>query len=113
MAVGDVAPKTLIATALTTSLTTELGSPGADKRWIIEKIFVTNKNTTTARDVTIDHYDGASAFQILGAVSIAANTTQEIAGPIVLDASTVSLRGGQDTGTDVDVLAFGLEEDLT
>lgn len=111
MAVGDIIPKTLVATALTTTLTTQLGVPGANKRWIIEKMLVAVTGAT-ARVVTIDRHDGANAYQILGAVSVAANTTQEIAGPIVLDSSSISLRGGQGTGTDVHVTAFGLEESL-
>ena len=92
------------AGALSTVLTTTLyTAPSLTPAAIIKEIIVTNKNTTTARNVTID----VNSRQIMAAQPIPPNSS------IIISLSTVMgsaqlIRGGQDTGTDCDYIISGI-----
>lgn len=90
--------------ALSTTLTTTLyTAPALTPAAIVKEIIITNKNTTTARNVTID----ISGRQIMAAQPIPPNST------VILALSTIMatgdlIRGGQDVGTDCDYLISGI-----
>lgn len=97
--------KQLTTGALSTTLTTTLyTAPSLTPAAIIKEVIITNKNTTTARSVTID----VNSRQIMAAQSVPPNSN------VILSLSTVMssgqlIRGGQDTGTDCDYLISGIE----
>lgn len=91
--------------ALSTTLTTTLyTAPALTPAAIVKEIIVANKNTTTARDVTID----ISGRQVFAAESIPPKSTVVRALSTVMATGDL-IRGGQDVGTDVDYLLSGIE----
>jgi hypothetical protein len=99
--------KRLFEGALSTTLTTTLVT--AAKKTLVMSISIANKNTTTPRDVTIKlGASGGTAY--LSAVSIPPKQTLQLYPHHVLE-NTETIKGGQDAGTDVDVVISGVEID--
>lgn len=107
-------PKILFQGALSTTLTTTLytaSGRGAD----ISAINVANTGAA-ARNVTFSYFKATTGRVFCPAVSIPAGATVNIlklcgmeAG-LIIDSGDL-VRGGQDSGTDVDCIILGLEMD--
>lgn len=95
----------LAAAALSTTLTTTLYTVPASTTTILTVIQVANTNTTTTRNVTMD---AAGGMNILTAEPIPPAKTRWFYPRIPLTAAQL-IRGGQDTGTDVEVVLGGVQ----
>lgn len=90
--------------ALSTTLTTTLyTAPSLTPAAIVKEIIISNKNTTTARNVTID----VNSRQIMAAQPISPNSSVILALSTVMGSAQL-IRGGQDTGTDCDYIISGI-----
>ena len=89
--------------ALSTTLTTTLVTIASGTTTIVTSISLCNTNTTTARNVTMD----INSRKILSARPLAAGETLIIQGSFVMSAAQL-IRGGQDTGTDVEYVISGV-----
>ena len=94
--------------ALTTTLTTSLlaNSASSGKVFKVNTIIVANVDGTNAANVTMDHYDGTSAYKLASTISVPADSTM-----VLLDKSSAiyleeghSIRGGAGTASDLEVI---------
>lgn len=105
-------PKKLAQTALNTSSTAVYTTPASTKTQVTE-IYLANTNTTTARTVTLYAHGTADANRIVVAYEIAAKGTVILEDKKILLSATEVLAAKQDTGTDVILTAYGVEEVTT
>jgi len=110
MAVGSRVSKKLSQSALTSSLVAQV-TGAADQLTQVTGIWLANNNTTTTRYVTLSAYGTAAANIISTKIELPANGTVIINDPIILTAGQI-LYAKQDTGTDVTMTTFGIEEAL-
>ena len=110
MAIGDRTPKKLAQSALTTTAATYYTGV-TSYRTQLTQIFLANTNTTTTRYVTLYAYGTAAANTIAMKIELAANGSTIIDSKIVLLASE-TFSAKQDTGTDVTITLFGVEEQI-
>lgn len=96
--------KGLAQGALSTTLTTTLYTVPASTTTEVTSITLCNTNTTTTRYVTMDF----NARKVLSAQPLAPGECLIIRPGIGL-ATTLLVRGGQDTGTDVEYTLSGVE----
>jgi capsid protein len=108
MAVGDRSAKKLSQSALTSSLAAQV-TGAVSKRTQITKLWITNTNTTTTRYVQLAAFGTATANQLANNIELAAKATILIENAVVLEAGEI-LYAKQDTGTDVVITTFGIEE---
>lgn len=101
-------PKCLaqVSSLSTTGNTTIYTAPTGEQGVQIDLIVICNK--ASASTINLDHYNGATGFNIFFAVPIAAAETIFIRGPIFLDAQDV-LRGSAGNATTLDVNVYGVE----
>lgn len=99
-------------TTLNTSANVVTIATGATNGSQISSIWVTNTNSTVARTVTLFHGGtGTDITKTIAIMTIPPNDFMLIPMaqlPIILK-SGITLRGFQDTGTDVNVYAAGLD----
>ena len=93
--------------ALSATLTTVLYTVPASTSAIVASIVVTNKNTTTTRNITMDcGTTGAATF--LSAKPVAPSDVLVFA-PLSMLTTGQTIRGGQDTGTDATAIISVVE----
>lgn len=109
MAIGDRTPKKLFQGTLSTTLTTRYTTP-ANTRTQITEIWIANTNTTTERKVTINAHGTATANILHPSLSVSANGTTVLDNCKIVLTATEVLALKQDTGTDVIVTVYGIEE---
>lgn len=110
MSIGDRTPKKLAQSALgITAVTYYTGI--ANNRTQVTQIFLANTNTTTTRYVTLYVFGVAVGNVIAQKIEIPANGSVIIDSKIVMLA-TETLSAKQDTGTDVTMTLFGIEEQI-
>lgn len=110
MAVGDRTPKNFSQGTLTSSLAAQV-TGAADTRSQVTEIWLTNTNTTTTRYVQLSVFGTATANQLANNIELAPKAGIKIESRIVLTAGQI-LYAKQDTGTDVAMTTFGIEEAL-
>lgn len=109
MAIGDVTPKKLYQGALSTTVTALYTTPANTRVQIVE-IWMDNQNTNTDRKVNMYAHGTASTNRLNHNIPITADTGITISdNKIVLSAGEVFAMS-QDTGTDVIVTVYGIEE---
>ena len=111
MAVGARTAKKLSQGALSSTLAAQV-TGAADTLTQVTGIYLANTNTTTTRYVTLTAYGTATANTLVFKMELTANASVIINDPIILTAAQV-LYAKQDTGTDVVMTTFGIEEALT
>lgn len=110
MAIGDRTPKKLSQGSLSSSLAAQV-TGAADTRTQVTKLWLTNTNTTTTRYVQLTAFGTATANQLANNIELAAKASVLIDNAVVLAAGEI-LYAKQDTGTDVVMTTFGIEEAL-
>ena len=96
--------KGLAQGALSSTLTVTLYTTPAATTTELTSVTLCNTNTTTARNVTLD----VNSRKVLAARPLAPGETLVIR-PGIGMATGVLIRGGQDTGTDVEYTLSGVE----
>ena len=94
--------------ALDTSTTTSLlaNSASSDKLLKLNSIIVANVDGTNAADVSVEFYNGSTAYRIASTVSVPADSTLVILGkdsPIYLEENH-SIRGGAGAASDLEII---------
>lgn len=110
MAIGDRTPKKLSQAALTATTATYYTGV-TNYRAQVTQIFLANTNTTTTRYITLYTFGTGVGNVIAQKIEIPANGSVIIDSKIVLLA-TETLSAKQDTGTDVTMTLFGIEEQI-
>jgi len=109
MAIGDVTPKKLFQSALSTSVTAKYTCPANNRAQVIE-IYLDNQNTTTVRYVSIYAHGTAAGNRLINRIKLKANQSICVSdAKIILNAGEV-LAMVQDVGTDVIATCYGYEE---
>ena len=111
MAVGDRTPKKLGQVSLNTSAVTIFANTSSSYRTQVLQLYIANTNTTTARYVTIYAHGTGTGNTIIQSMKLDAKASAILDTKIVL-INTETISGLQDTGTDVIVTAYGIEEQI-
>jgi len=101
-------PKKLSQSALSSSATAYYTTPSFTETQITE-IWLKNNNITTTRTVTV-YAHGLTDSNILFTLSISANGSALISNSRIVLATTEVLGAKIDTGTDVIMTTYGIEE---
>jgi hypothetical protein len=109
MAIGDTTPKKLYQGALSTTVTALYTVPANTKTQIVE-IWVDNQNTTTDRKVNIYAHGTTSTNRLSHNIPVTKDTGITISDNKIVLSSTEIFAMSQDTGTDVIVTIYGIEE---
>lgn len=109
MATGDRTAKKLSQGALTSSLVAQVTGAASTITQVTGMFFVNTGGT--ARTVTVTAFGTATANTLIQSLSLGAYATVVFNDPIVLAAGTI-LYAKQDTGTDVVLTTFGVEEQV-
>lgn len=111
MAIGDRIPKELIVpTALSSTATTRFTNQSASYRTQMLQLFLCNTGASQ-RIVTLYKNGTAATNQIANSITLPANTSTIIDLKLVFT-GTQTLAAKQDTGTDVNIAAYGVEEQI-
>jgi hypothetical protein len=102
-------PKCLaqVSSLSTSANTTIYTAPSAEEGAQIDLIVICNK-TGSASTISLDHYNGATGYNIFFTVPIAALETIFVRGPIFLDTADL-LRGSAGNATTLDINVYGVE----
>ena len=109
MAIGDVTPKKLYQGALSATVTAKYTVPANTRTQIIE-IWIDNQNTTTDRKVNIYAHGTASTNRLNHNIPVTKDTGITISDNKIVLAAGEVLAMSQNTGTDVVVTIYGIEE---
>ena len=109
MAIGDVTPKKLFQSALSTSVTGKYTCPANNRAQVVE-IYLDNQNTTTVRYVSIYAHGTAAGNRLVNKIKLKAATTKGIADAKIVLAAGEVLAMVQDVGADVIATGYGYEE---
>jgi hypothetical protein len=104
-----VTAKKLCQSALSNSTTTMYTAPALTTTQVTE-IWLANTNTTTTRKVTLYAHGTGTANVLLPAVAIPANGFISVSDAKIVLAAAQTISAKQDTGTDVTLTAYGVEE---
>jgi hypothetical protein len=104
-----VVAKKLAQSALSTSASAIYTAPVLTTGFVAE-IWIANTNASTARIVTIYTHGTAAGNTIVPGLSIPASDFRNIGDIKVVLAAGESLAAKQDTGTDVIITIYGVEE---
>ena len=111
MAIGDRIPTELVApTALNNTATAVFTNSGASYRTQITQIYLCNTGSSQ-RTVTLYKNGTAAVNQIANSIILPANTSSIIDTKLVCTAAQ-ALAAKQDTGTDVNIAAYGIVEQI-
>ena len=97
-----------VGAALTTSLTTSLlaNSASSNKLYKIQSIHIANIDGTSNVDITLDVYNGSTAYKIASTINVPADSTL-----VVVDKSSSfyleegwSIRGGASVAGDAEII---------
>ena len=102
-------PKKLAQTTLSTSMTAVYTAPSGTVTQITE-IWVSNTNTTSARKISIAAHGTATANVLIPVQEIAENGYATFSDSKIVLAAGEVLAGKVDTGTDVNITVYGIEE---
>lgn len=111
MAIGDRTPKKLGQSALNTTAVSVVTNQSASYRVQVTQLFITNTNTTTQRTVTLYAHGTATSNTLSQEIVLPAKASVIIDTKIVL-IGTETVSAKQDTGTDVIITAYGIEEQI-
>jgi hypothetical protein len=111
MAIGQRTAKKLSQSGLTSSHIAQV-TGAADTITQVTTVFLANNNTTTTRYVALAAHGSAAGNVLFPNIELAAKAGVAITVPVVLAAGEI-LYAKQDTGTDVTMTAYGIEEALT
>ena len=105
--VTSIYGKTLGA-ALGTTLTTAIlaNASGSNKLLKINSIIVANVDGTNSAEVSVDFYNGSTAYRLASTVSVPADSTLIVLGkdaPIYLEEGH-SIRGGANAANDLEIV---------
>lgn len=109
MAKGDRTAKKLSQNALTSSLVAQV-TGATDKRTQVTKIWLTNTDTST-RYVQLTAFGTGAGNQLASNIELTSKATVLIDNAVVLEVGEI-LYAKQNTGTDVTMTTFGIEEAL-
>lgn len=112
MAIGDVIAKKLYQGTLSTAVTAVYTVPASIRTQIVE-IWADNQNTTTARKLSILAHGLAATNQLAHNIEIAADSSKIISDNKIILAAGETLGFKQDTGTDINVTVYGIEEQVS
>lgn len=112
MAIGDVIPKKLFQGAISAVATAKYTAPTGYRAQIVE-IWADNQNVTTARKLAIFAHGLAATNQLAHNIEIAADQSKLISDNKIILAAGEILGFKQDTGTDVNVTVYGIEEQVS
>lgn len=110
MAVGDRIPTELCLTALSATATAVFTNTSASYRTQITQIYLCN-TSSSSRTVTLYKNGTATTNQIANSIVLPANTSTIIDTKLVCT-GTQTLAAKQDTGTDVNIAAYGVVEQI-
>lgn len=111
MAIGDRIPKELIApSALSNAATTKFTNQSASYRTQLTQIFLCN-TSSSQRVVTLYKNGTGTTNQIANSITLPANTSTIIDTKLIFT-GTQTLAAKQDTGADVNIAAYGIEEQI-
>lgn len=98
--------------AVTTSIQTLVNNAASSGTLtIVQKLFISNVDGTNAADVTLSHCSqddvGGTAWKIGNTISVPADSTIEIDGPIYLEEDK-SLGALASANSDIEIIAYGI-----
>ncbi|WP_135552119.1 hypothetical protein [Paenibacillus cymbidii] len=113
MAVGDRTPTEIIAPAALSNAATAKYTNSSANRTQITGIWLCNTGAT-ARTVALYKNGTATANMIASAIELPANGSifLDLAGKALIFTGTQTLAAKQDTGTDVNIAAYGVVEQI-
>jgi hypothetical protein len=102
----QIEPQTLAqVSGLSNSANTTIYTTPASTTTQIDMIIVCEKSAN-ATTLNLDHYNGATGYNIMVAYPLAANETLIIRGPLTLDAGDL-LRGSASAASRLDINVYG------
>lgn len=109
MAIGDVTPKKLFQSALSTSVTAKYTCPANNRAQVIE-IYLDNQSTTTVQYVSIYAHGTATGNRLVNNIKLKANQSKCVSDAKIILAAGEVLAMVQDFGTGVVATGYGYEE---
>ena len=105
--VSSIYGKTLGA-ALNTNVNNPIlaNASGSNKLWKINSIIVANVDGSNAADVSVEFFDGSTAYRIASTVTVPADSTLIVLGkdaPIYLEEGH-SIRAGASAASDLEII---------
>lgn len=113
MAIGDVSPKKLGSQVYLSTTVTAVYTAPANSRSQIVEIWIDNQNATTQRLIDIHAHGTGLGNRLNHKIPVAADTGRTISDMKVVLAPGEVLAMKQDTGTDVLVTIYGIEEQIS
>lgn len=112
MAIGDVTPKKLFQGAISATATAKYTVPAGCRAQIVE-IWADNQNETIARKLSIFAHGLTSTNQLAHNIEISADSSKIVSDNKIILAAGETLGFKQDTGTDVNITVYGIEEQVS